>query len=105
MGKKTSVIAQLEFPEVPGLSLVGKELPSHRPKKLTGYKCQLVASALQLAGLDGLTPLEIEKQLDWKPGTAGPRLSELRSMGYARKTESRRNGSSIWLSTKLDQPA
>lgn len=93
MGQKTSIIPQMDF-------LSPSLLPmSHRATKLTGDKNTQIFYRLKTVGLAGLTAEEIEQQLHWMPNTAGPRLSELKSLGLARKTESERQGKRIWLWT------
>jgi DNA-binding IclR family transcriptional regulator len=72
-------------------------LPSHRPKQLTGAKNILVLNLLKSCALLGATTGELEQELRWMPNTVSPRLSELRSMGYVRKTEAQRGGQYIWL--------
>lgn len=92
MGHKTSVVPQLDF-------LLPSMVPhSHRPKHLTGTKNLKVDLALRQAGGFGCTCEEIEATYGWMPNTAGPRLSEVRAMGRARKTEGKRGGHAVWIS-------
>ena len=89
MGVKTSVHGQGDLLEgFPG---------SHRPKALTGTKNRQIYQALQQAGSIGCTAPELEQHFGWQPGTAGPRLAELKAMGAASKTEARRMGKRIYV--------
>lgn len=91
MGQKTSIVPQMDF-----LS-PHKIMPSHRPKQLTGKRNTLVLEYLKTTAQLGATAQEIEQALGWLDGTVSPRLSELRSMGYARRTDAHRNGKSVWV--------
>ena len=90
MGEKTSVIPQLDIfrPGVP---------TSHRPTKLTGIKNRQVSALLKNAGIQGLTASEVETKLGWPTGTGQGRLSELKALSYARKTDAQRNGQRVYV--------
>lgn len=90
MGAKTNIRPQLNcFETVP--------LQSHRPTDVTGRNNQIVLGAIFLAGLKGVTAPELEEEFEWKAGTVSPRLSELKALGYVRKTEARRYGAAVYL--------
>jgi len=93
MGLKSSIIPQLNFltPEL--------ILKSHRATRLTGIKCIQAEAAIRAAGMTGMTPREIELKFIWMSNTAGPRLAEVRDLGYIRQTEAMRNHQHIWIHT------
>lgn len=93
MGRKTSIVPQMDFLEP---SLIKK---SHRATKLTGDKNTQIFMILKTTGIAGITAEEVEQLLGWMPLTAGPRLSELKALGLARKTEACRKEKYIWLWT------
>lgn len=95
MGIKTSVHGQGDF-------LVENYYPrSHRATKLTGQKNTRIYEMLKLSGSVGCTARELEQHFHWKAGTASPRLSELKALGLASKTNARRQGSTVFLLSEI----
>ena len=91
MGKKTSVVAQLDF-LLP--TLVKK---CHRPTKLTGRHNVQAHKSLRAQGLVGITASELATERGWCLSSAGSSLVELRWLGLARKTEVTRNNKPVYL--------
>lgn len=91
MGRKTSIVRQMDL-------LNPTVIPkSHRATGLTGKKNNQVFDLIRARSNTGMTPEEVEHELDWKQHTAGPRFAELRALGYVRQTESTRAGYRVWL--------
>lgn len=69
------------------------------PERLTHGSMQLVIQTLRARGLEGATAAELSKLLGVTIKSIGPRLSDLRANGLVRKTEAKRAGATVWITT------
>lgn len=58
---------------------------------------RLVLNEVKKSGVRGATRLELAQSIGMLDNTVGPRLSDLRRLGYIRKTEALRDGAIVWV--------